>query len=227
LTDSFDRRFEGGDSQPQAALTRRFNWMWIWLTVGTFAVLAAVMVFTPIGETAYVIALNQVETTEFEVRGDELWMNGEINSRTHKQFTEIMNENPQITTLVEEVIPGSLDDDTMIEMAYDVRRRGLNTRLVANSAIDSGGVDLFLAGVQRTMAAGAHIGVHSWSNGLRDGAEYPPDAPEHQRNRTYVEDMLGSDDFYWFTIYAAPSDGIHSMTGQEIHKYGLLTAPIE
>jgi len=227
MTDSFDRRTQRDDSQPRAALARRFNWMWIWLTVITFAVFAAVFVFTPLGETAYVIALNQVETTDFEVRGNELWMNGEINSRTHQQFTEIMNQNPQVTTLVEQVVPGSLDDDTMIEMAYDVRRRGLNTRLVASSAVDSGGVDLFLAGVRRTMAAGAHVGVHSWSDGLRDGADYPPDAPEHQQNRVYVEDMLGSDEFYWFTLYAAPSDGIHSMTVEEILEFGLVTAPID
>ena len=35
--------------------------------------------------------------------------------------------------------------------------------------------------------------------------------------------MLGEDDFYWFTIYAAPADDIHEMSMEEIEKYKLLT----
>ncbi len=115
----------------------------------------------------------------------------------------------------------------MIALAYEVRARGLNTRLLATSEIDSGGVDLFLAGVERTMEDGAHIGVHSWSDGFKDAVDYPRDAPEHEQNRKYIEDMLGSDVFYWFTIQAAPADGIHEMTNSEIVEFGLLTAPIE
>ena len=38
--------------------------------------------------------------------------------------------------------------------------------------------------------------------------------------------MLGSDDFYWFTIEAAPADDIYYMTNQEIIDYGLITEPI-
>jgi hypothetical protein len=38
--------------------------------------------------------------------------------------------------------------------------------------------------------------------------------------------MLGKDDFYWFTIHTAPSDGVHEMTEEEIEKYKLLTKPI-
>ena len=172
-------------------------------------------------------ALNLVETTEFVVEGEALIMNGEINSKTLDQFEEVIGENPQITVLIEENVPGSLDDDTMIPLAYRVRELGLNTHLRATSDINSGGVDLFLAGVERTMEKGAHIGVHSWSDGVREAKDYPKDAPEHEKNRAYIEDMLGSDAFYWFTIYAAPADEIHGMTEDEIIEYGLLTQPIQ
>lgn len=195
--------------------------------VGVFGLLVGLLVFTPLGQIVGVVLLNTVEVTSFEVRDGELWMNGEINSKTLDQFNEVIAEYPSIHTLVEETVPGSLDDDTMIALAYEVRRLGLNTRLISTSSIDSGGVDLFLAGVERTMEDGAHIGVHSWSDGLKDAADYPRDAPEHEANRAYVEDMLGSDEFYWFTIYAAPADGIYEMTNDEIITYGLLTAPIE
>lgn len=197
-----------------------------WIIIGIVVVVVAFFL-SPLRQLPVVLFMNSIETTQFEVRGDELWMNGEINSKTYAQFVAILEENPQITTIVEEVVPGSLDDDTMIRLAYLVREKGLNTKLLAHSAIDSGGVDLFLAGVERTMASGAHIGVHSWSDGFRDAADYPRDAPEHEQNRKYIEDMLGNDEFYWFTIYAAPAAGIYEMTEAEIEQYGLVTQPIQ
>ena len=174
-------------------------------------------------EMIAVTALNMVEMTEFSVEGDTLLMNGEINSKSLAQFNAIYAKNPNIRTLVEVNVPGSLDDDVMIALAYRVRKLGLNTHLQANSEIHSGGVDLFLAGVERTIEQGAIIGVHSWSDGIKDAAEYPPHAPEHEQNRRYVQDMLGSDEFYWFTIYAAPADGIHMMSEDEIQLFGLST----
>lgn len=178
-------------------------------------------------EMVAVTAMNMVETTRFEVDGPNLFMRGEINSKSDTQFEEMIAANPQITTLIECEVPGSLDDDTMIPLSYRVRELGLNTHLTASSSVASGGSDLFLAGVNRTMEEGAQIGVHSWSDGMRDAADYPKDAPEHAANAQYIQDMLGDDAFYWFTIYAAPAADIHWMTTEEIAQYGLLTTPVE
>ena len=170
-----------------------------------------------------ILAWNQVPMTEFRVDGTRLYMQGAINSQTLKQFEDVYAKHPDIKTLVELDVPGSLDDDTMIALAYRVRELGLNTHLEASSLIQSGGGDLFLAGVRRTMEPGAKIGVHSWSDGARDAKDYPRDAPEHEQNRLYIEHVLGDESFYWFTIYAASADGMHFMTSSEIKKYGLLT----
>ncbi len=169
-----------------------------------------------------------VETTTFKVEGTVVRMNGEINNKTYDQFVELHKANPQITILYEEVVPGSIDDETMIRLSYYVRQQGLQTMVGCDSQIDSGGVDLFLAGVERIVDCAdenvtPHMGVHSWSDGLKDAAEYPRDAPEHENNRKYIEDMLGRDDFYWFTIYAAGGDEMHVMTRAEIDKYDLVT----
>ena len=170
-----------------------------------------------------VMAWNQIETTEFRVEGSRLYMQGEINSKTLKQFEDVYAEHPNIRTLVELDVPGSLDDDTMIKLAYRVRELDLNTHLESASVIQSGGVDLFLAGVHRTMEPGAKIGVHSWSDGFREAKDYPREAPQHEQNRLYIERMLGDDAFYWFTIHAAPADSVHFMSNAEIRKYELLT----
>ncbi|MEL6642022.1 MAG: hypothetical protein AAFP98_12055, partial [Pseudomonadota bacterium] len=144
-------------------------------------------------QTAQVLLLNMVETTEFTPDGELLFMNGEINTKTRNQFDAVIADNPGITTLVACEVPGSLDDDTMIPLSYRVRELGLATYLTADSMVASGGTDLFLAGTARLMEAGAEIGVHSWSDGTNDAADFPKTAPEHEANRKYIADMLGSD----------------------------------
>lgn len=196
-----------------------------WIALGIVG-LVLLVTCTPVGNIATSVIMNSRTTTEFTVHGDTLYLLGEINSKSLAQFEEVYAKNPQITRIVELLINGSLDDETMIKLAYRVRELGLNTHLQADSKIYSGGVDLFLAGVERTMEKGAVIGVHSWSDGSKDAAEYPRDAPEHEENRAYIEEMLGDDAFYWFTIYAATADDIYEMNAQEIVEYGLLTAPI-
>ncbi|WP_082899134.1 hypothetical protein [Sulfitobacter sp. EhC04] len=175
---------------------------------------------------ACAIADNAVDRTRMEVTGARLFISGEITSRTPANFVELLDANPQVAEVVPRVMQGSLDDQAVLRMGYLIRERGLDTHLEARSAIYSGAVDLFLAGTSRTMQGGAVIGVHSWADGFGEGASYAADAPEHRANAAYVRDMLGSDAFYWFTLQAAPSDGIHEMTPGEIARYGLLTGPI-
>lgn len=165
--------------------------------------------------------------TEFEVVGSDLFMQGDITSRTPRQFAAVMAQHPGVTRIVLCEMPGSADDDAMIALPYDVRQRGLATHVGAESEIASGAVDLFLAGTTRTMERGAEIGVHSWSDGQRDGIDYPRTSPEHDANRRYVEVMLGSNAFYWFTLQAAAFDDIHWMSEAEVLQFGLLTyAPL-
>jgi hypothetical protein len=173
-------------------------------------------------EVAYV---NLFASTGFTVQGDRLLMEGPINQKSLRQFNRVYGENPGIRTIVQLDMPGSVDDDTMIALGYRVRELGLNTYLRSDSKIQSGAVDLFLAGVQRTIEPGAQIGVHAWAGLRKEATDFPRGAPEHEQNRRYIEAMLGSDAFYWFTIEAAPADGMHFMTPAEIATYGLATEP--
>ena len=207
-------------------MRKALGWVVAVVVVVAGAAYAAYRYVPVVTEFVDIQMMNMKKLTEFEVKGDKLFIDGLINSKTYGQITEILDSNPQITTLVEGKMEGSIDDDTMFRIGYLVRERGLNTMLLATSDINSGAVDLFTAGVERTMEKGAHIGVHSWSDGLREGKDFPRGAPEHENNRKYTEAMLGADDFYWYTLQAAPADGIHEMSEAEIARYGLLTRPI-
>lgn len=170
--------------------------------------------------------LNSYDTIAFEPSGEDLLVSGTLNQHSLASFEQAIAENPDTTRLVLVYVPGSVDDDTNLKLGNRVRDLGLDTHLTAESEVHSGGTDLFLAGVERTMEAGAIIGVHSWGQGNLQGRDVPREDPVHAAYVDYTARMLGSADFYWFTLEAAPVEDTHEMTLDEISEYGLLTKPV-
>lgn len=169
------------------------------------------------------VADNAVDRMTVQLDGPRMVLSGEITSRTPAHFIAALNENPQVKVIVPFDMAGSVDEMAVYRMGEAIRTRGLDTHLTAQSEIYSGAVNLFLAGNRRTIAQGAILGVHSWADGFGEGSSYPRKAREHQGNVAYTREMLGSDAFYWFTLQAAPSDGIHVLTQAEIADFGLVT----
>jgi hypothetical protein len=190
--------------------------------------MVAIVLFVPqVRMAANILYLNTIETTEFRVEETNLYMNGEINSKTPDQLRKVISENPQVETIVMLEVPGSLDDESNIPMARWVREKGLNTYLTKDTMVASGGTDLFLAGNKRTMEDGAKVGVHSWDDPLgKEAKDIPKNHPDHKEYIEYTKEMLGKDDFYWYTIYAAPANDIYWMKNEEILKYNMVTEPI-
>lgn len=168
---------------------------------------------------------NLVQTTRFDLQGRDVLVSGTLNARTLDQFSAFISEHPEAERLVLLDMPGSVDDETNLKFGHLVRDLGLDTHVTAASEIYSGAVDIFLAGTERTMEAGAVLGVHAWV-GEKPAGAYPRSHPEHAPYVAYTTRMLGSDDFYWFTIQAAPASEIHEMTEAEVKRYGLLTQPV-
>ncbi len=163
--------------------------------------------------------------SRFEIDGTTATVEGTLGSVTFAQVEAIIAQRPDVDTLVMQHVPGSINDDVNVETGRMIRAAGWNTFVPADGEIASGGVDLFCAGVGRAIEPGAQLGVHSWSDGTMDGADYPPDDPAHASQLAYFTEMLGDPlgpDFYWFTLSAAPADDIHWMTEEEIATYQLL-----
>ncbi|WP_107844462.1 alpha/beta hydrolase [Litoreibacter ponti] len=166
---------------------------------------------------------NMSQTLDMRVDGEVLRLDGVINSRALRQFVSVLDENPGVAVVVLGRIDGSTDDEVVAEMGYTIRDIGLATRMDASSEVYSGGVDLFLAGVDRVVAPGAVVGVHEWQTGFGSARDYPRGARQHEPTRGYIEDMLGSDAFYWFTVEAAAFDEVHVMSRDELERYGVVT----
>lgn len=134
-----------------------------------------------------------------------------------------LDENPQIETIVLKHIPGTSHLGENSRIAQLIRARGIDTHLEKSSFIASGGVDLFLAGEERTMECGARIGVHSW----RDENGATPQSLGHDpiepRMIAFHESLGISPAFYPFTRDAAEHESLYYLTRNDIERFNLLT----
>ena len=164
----------------------------------------------------------------FTVQSDNVTieMNGEINKNSKKSFDDLIDNYPNITTINIVNCDGSSDDEVNLALSKDVHTKGINTHLLDNASIASGGVDFFLAGVKRSRDNNTQIGVHSWSDGNNTATDYAVGHANHLPYIQYYKDIGFSqqeaEDFYYFTINAAPANSIHWMTESEITQYKML-----
>ena len=162
----------------------------------------------------------------FAIVDDRIIATGEIDDASLGRFEDLVEDHPDKRTLVLQNIGGSVDDDANVEFSRAVRRMGFTTVVPSDGLVASGGTDLFLAGAKRVIETGACIGVHSWAAGDFTATDISRSSAEHDRYLDYYDDIGIDPDFYWFTIEAAPADGMHWMTADEVAKYGVSSTPV-
>ena len=176
-------------------------------------------------------AISGAGTSQLEIKGNEAYLSGDLGTITYWQIKELIKNHPEVKTIVMTNISGSVNDAVNMHTGRIVRENGFTTKVLSNSDIASGGVDLFCAGKKRIVEKGAKIGVHSWCcvNDLT-AVEIPKDHPAHQYQLAYFTMALGPKiglDFYFYTLEASPFDSVHYMTDEEIKKWNIATKFIE
>ncbi|WP_338394062.1 hypothetical protein [Fulvitalea axinellae] len=155
-------------------------------------------------------------------------MDGEINSKSLENYEAMAKDYPDVNKIQIVNCNGSSDDETNLKLSKKVHQKGISTELLDNGTIASGGVDFFLAGVKRSIGANTKIGVHSWGGTDGNGnsvsaSDFPKGHANHQPYIDYYMSIgfsqADAEEFYYFTINAAPASGMHWMTAEEIAKY--------
>ncbi len=192
--------------------------------IGTFTVplasasVGAKMVTLPEVEAACAGTFDTSETDApltFVVDGSRAIFRGLIDSSTPQKVTDLINNSPEVKTIVMAYGPGSDDDDANLiasKMIYDA---GFATCVPDNGQISSGATDFFMAGVIRRFGSNSFIGVHSWAAGAVEGSSLPRTDPEHQKYLDFYTSVGVDPEFYWFTLQAAAAAGMHNMTAAE------------
>lgn len=160
---------------------------------------------------------------EFSIEENRIIAIGEIDGDTLDAFQDIRDKNPDIKVLVLKYVGGSVDDEANVQFSRIVRDLGFTTIVPSDGLVASGGTDLFLAGAKRILEAGACVGVHSWAAEDFTATDILRSDPEHDRYLNYYKDIGIPQAFYWFTIKAAPADGMHWMTAAEVDRFNVST----
>jgi hypothetical protein len=168
------------------------------------------------------------EAATFEIEGQTARMYGVIDHTTPGVVQALVDDHPEVTRIVMVDVPGSDDDPANLEASRLVRKQGLTTVVPTDGVIASGGVDFFTAGRYRVVEPCGKLGVHSWDEDGPDGTiilgnEVPRDHEIHAMFLAFYREMEIPEDFYWFTLEAAPPQRIHWMSDEEIVLYGLVT----
>ena len=169
------------------------------------------------------LALLSCAPLKFHVDGEIAVMTGNLTRNAPHKVQRLIDNHPEVKWIELLDCPGSMDDIAALEASRMVRDAGLNTRVPRDGEIASGAVDFFIAGVSREVSGPARVGVHSWSDGRREGADVPRSRRVHDLYLDYYTDMGIDASFYWFTLDAAPADSIHWMTRDELFAFGLVT----
>lgn len=168
--------------------------------------------------------VSETESIAFEVEDNTAYMSGILSSSLVEQLTAFLAENPNVTDLVLVDVPGSVDQQATMDAARLIRRLGLNTHIATTGYVLSGGVDLFLGGVERSIGAGAGVGVHAWSDGTRVKASSANVAdPIHATYVNFYLEMGVPERFYWFSLTAAPADRVYFLSPEEVYDFQLAT----
>ncbi len=153
-------------------------------------------------------------------------MNGAIGDETLTNFDAMIDAFPEINRIEMNDVPGSDNDDINLMVSKKVYDRNIATHLLDNGHIASGGVDFFLAGTTRTKGSNTQIGVHSWKEGSNEATDFPVGDEKHLQYIAYYVSIgfsqTEAEDFYYFTINAAPASDIHYMSEAEIGQYKIL-----
>ncbi|MCO4785902.1 MAG: alpha/beta hydrolase [Marinomonas atlantica] len=169
------------------------------------------------------INTSSIEAMAIYVEEDVAYLSGLLSSSLPSQLKSVLSEHPNVTDLVLVDVPGSIDQAATMEAARFIRHLGLNTHIAKTGYVLSGGVDLLLGGVQRTIGAGAGVGVHSWRDTQNWGDEIDLSDPVHASYVNFYLEMGVPERFYWFTLDAAPAERIYYLSPEEIYDYRLLT----
>ncbi len=160
---------------------------------------------------------------------------GGIVDATLQDFRKMLKEYPNLKTLNMVDVPGSSvsgdkNTDSALDLGREVYKNNINTHLVDDGFVASGGTDLLASGKKVSVGKNPEIGVHSWGGGFDgnpDGTAWDikddENHIEHQKYLRYFEDIGFSKqkakDFYFFTIRSAKAEDVHYMTREEINKY--------
>jgi len=172
------------------------------------------------------------EPVSFQITENVAYMNGIMDSTIPHLVKNLINNYPDVDTIVMGRVLGTIDFSATLEAGRLVRESCLTTVVPSHGKVTSGGVHFFLGGCKRIVENGGKLGIHTWKYaeydesgniiGGKTAADYPLDSEEHKIYLDYQAEMEIPEDFCWFVVNT-PFDQMHFLTQNEIRLYEIST----
>lgn len=142
-------------------------------------------------------------------------------ARSPMQFDSMLRDHPGITTLELIECPGTDDDVANLKLGRMIRARGIATHVPAEGSVRSGAVELFLAGVRRSIDDGAEFAVHAWRDDEgHEPADYPVDSPYNRAYLEYYGEMgVAQPQAFYDMTNAVPNEAARWLTAQDMRGW--------
>ena len=115
---------------------------------------------------------------------------GSTDAASPAQFDAMIEDFPSLETLDLIEAPGTSNDIANLAVGRRIRAHGLDTHVPSYGSVRSGAVELFLAGVEKSVDHGAWFAVHSWiDNYGREPDDFAPNDPANRLYLDYYEEM--------------------------------------
>jgi len=145
---------------------------------------------------------------------------GVTDARTPAAFAQMMRDWPQIALLEMVDVPGTEDDRANLRLGRMIRAARIATYVPAGGSVRSGGVELFVAGIQRYADADAEFAVHAWmdEDGL-EATDYAASAHENAKYLAYYRQMgmaAGEAAAFYAMTNSVPHDDARWLSGAQM-----------
>ncbi len=146
---------------------------------------------------------------------------GQIDGTIDTKTQNLINNNPDLTTIELVYVPGSFHDINNHKAGRMIRAAGLDTKIKKFWFIASGWTDLLMAGSNRIIEEEAQIWVHAWtSDSYPESWSLATNHIAHNKYLNYFTDMWISSNLYWWTIENTRPESIHWLSSSELDGYG-------
>lgn len=163
------------------------------------------------------------DSATFTVQGNTAVMRGMIDRSTSNAIIDLMSENDQVRTIVMQRVTGSTGYRELRDAARLIRDYRLTVHVPDGGYVAPAAIDFFIAGWKRSAGAGANIAVGSWFDGDNYGVDLPRHNSLHYGYLTWLRENGIPEDYYWFSLTAAPKGEERPLTRDELIRFRLVT----
>jgi hypothetical protein len=170
---------------------------------------------------AGLIRLAGAGATEFAVEGEVLRISGPVTGAATDRFERLLEQNPQLETVVLGDMPGTDDVGWLVSIGYLLRGAGLDTRVEGKVYNDA--ILIFAAGVRREIAGGS-LSLVPPAVAAERGWPFDRRPVAQAERRAYLGAMLPEADAAGFFEAALAGTEVRQLSGAEAAGLGLIDA---